>query len=62
MVSEAVAHLGLVDILVNNAGLPKVAPIVVLSVEEWRGVVGVNVDGPSGWMETVGGLRRTGYG
>jgi len=46
MISEAVAQLGPIAILVNNAGLRKVAPISELSVEEWREVVGVNMDGP----------------
>lgn len=46
MISEAAVQLGPIDILVNNAGLRKVAPISELSVEEWREVVGVNMDGP----------------
>ena len=46
MVSEAAAQLGPIDILVNNAGLRKVASIGEISVEEWREVVGVNMDGP----------------
>ena len=46
MVSEAAAQLGPIDILVNNAGLRKVASIGEMSVEEWREVVGVNMDGP----------------
>ncbi len=46
MVSEAVSRLGPIDILVNNAGLRKVASIGEMSVEEWREVVGVNMDGP----------------
>ena len=46
MVSEAVSRLGPIDILVNNAGLRKAASIGELSVEEWREVVGVNMDGP----------------
>jgi len=46
MISEAAVQLGPIDTLVNNAGLRKVAPISELSVEEWREVVGVNMDGP----------------
>jgi len=46
MISEAAVQLGPIDILVNNAGLRKVALVSELSVEEWREVVGVNMDGP----------------
>lgn len=46
IVSEAAAQLGPIDILINNAGLRRAAPITDLSVDEWREVVGVNMDGP----------------
>ena len=63
MVSEAVAHLGPIDILVNNAGLRKVASIVELSVEEWREVVGVNMDGPFYLCKAVvPGMIERGWG
>ena len=63
MVSEAVAQLGPIDILVNNAGLRKVASIVDLSVEEWREVVGVNMDGPFYLCKAVvPGMIERGWG
>ncbi len=63
MVSEAVADLGPIDILVNNAGLRKVASIVELSVEEWREVVGVNMDGPFYLCKAVvPGMIERGWG
>ncbi len=63
MVSEAVARLGPIDILVNNAGLRKVASIVELSVEEWREVVGVNMDGPFYLCKAVvPGMIERGWG
>ncbi len=63
MVSEAVARIGPIDILVNNAGLRKVASIVDLSVEEWREVVGVNMDGPFYLCKAVvPGMIERGWG
>ncbi len=63
MVSEAVARMGPIDILVNNAGLRKVASIVDLSVEEWREVVGVNMDGPFYLCKAVvPGMIERGWG
>ena len=46
MVKAALSEFGRVDILVNNAGLRRVRPITEMSVDEWREVVGVNLDGP----------------
>ena len=46
LVSEAATQLGPIDILINNAGLRRATPITDLSVDEWREVVGVNMDGP----------------
>ena len=38
-------RLGAVDVLVNNAGIGVFAPVAELSVEEWRRVIGTNLDG-----------------
>ena len=46
MVDEALAELGQIDILVNNAGLRRESSITEMSLEEWREVLGVNLDGP----------------
>ncbi len=46
LVSEAARQLGPIDILINNAGLRRAAKITEMSVDEWREVVGVNMDGP----------------
>jgi NAD(P)-dependent dehydrogenase (short-subunit alcohol dehydrogenase family) len=48
MLAESVAAFGRVDILVNNAGVCIHKPAVDVTDEEWRYVMGVNVDGL--WM------------
>ncbi|MDA0770015.1 MAG: 3-oxoacyl-ACP reductase FabG [Chloroflexi bacterium] len=46
MVQQAMDQFGKVDILVNNAGLRRRAPILEMTLEEWRAVLAVNLDGP----------------
>ena len=48
LLAESVAAFGRVDILVNNAGVCIHKPAVDVTDEEWRYVMGVNVDGL--WM------------
>lgn len=46
MVKKAVNHYGKVDIVVNNAGIPsKQAPTAESSLENWRKVMSINLDG-----------------
>ena len=45
----AVEHLGRLDVLVNAAGVDVTVPAEEVSPEEWRRIVGVNLDGPF-WM------------
>lgn len=45
MVSTAIEHFGKIDILVNNAGINIRGPIDELSLEEFRQVQAINVDG-----------------
>lgn len=42
---QAVFHYGPIDILVNNAGRQLAKPIVAMSLEEWNGVINVNLRG-----------------
>ena len=42
-VAEAVSALGGLDILVNNAGVCSTAPVVELTLEEWRRVLDVDL-------------------
>ena len=46
MVSRSLDVFGRIDILVNNTGLRRSRPITELTTEEWRSVLGVNLDGP----------------
>jgi 3-hydroxybutyrate dehydrogenase len=42
---QAIARLGAVDILVNNAGIASSAPLKRQTLEEWRRIFAVNVEG-----------------
>jgi 3-hydroxybutyrate dehydrogenase len=44
-VAAAVARLGGIDILVSNAGIQHIAPLVELSLADWRRVLSVHLDG-----------------
>jgi 3-oxoacyl-[acyl-carrier protein] reductase len=45
-VDAALERFGRLDILVNNAGSRPETPLERLSLEEWRGVLAVTLDGP----------------
>ena len=45
MFAEMVSKLGTIDILVNNAGLQHDARFVDMTLEQWNGVIGVNLTG-----------------
>ena len=45
MVAETVEHYGGVDVLVNNAGIYPVYPVEETSLDEWRRVFAINVEG-----------------
>lgn len=46
MVQQALSAFGRVDILINNAGLRAADSITDMTVEQWRAVMAVNLDGP----------------
>jgi 3-oxoacyl-[acyl-carrier protein] reductase len=45
MVADAVAAFGGIDILVSNAGLRRQTPFLEMSLEEWREILSVALDG-----------------
>jgi NAD(P)-dependent dehydrogenase (short-subunit alcohol dehydrogenase family) len=46
LVDHAFRELGQLHILVNNAGVYPVTPFQDISMEEWRAVMAINLDGP----------------
>jgi len=45
VIDETVRHFGRLDILVNNAGIGAGKSIEEITLEEWRWVMSVNLDG-----------------
>jgi len=63
MVSAALNEFGRVDILVNNAGLRDVKSFTDMTLEDWRYVNGVNMDGPFFCSKAVvPGMIERGWG
>ncbi len=48
-----VNELGRIDVLVNNAGIIRRGPTAQVSVEEWRQVMSINLDGTFFWARAV---------
>lgn len=44
-VAEAINALGGVDVLVSNAGIQHIAPVVDLSLDQWRKLLAIHLDG-----------------
>ena len=63
MVDAALAAFGRVDILINNAGLRAADSITDMSLEQWRSVLAVNLDGPFFCSQAViPGMIERGWG
>ena len=63
MVSDAISEFGRVDILVNNAGMRADKPFTEMTVEDWRQVNAVNMDGPFfACQAVVPGMIERGWG
>lgn len=44
-VAEAISTFGGLDVLVSNAGIQHIAPVVDLSLDQWRKVLAIHLDG-----------------
>lgn len=44
-VDQVVKTYGAIDVLISNAGIQHIAPLVELSLEDWRKVMAIHVDG-----------------
>ena len=44
-INQAKESLGEVDLLVNNAGVELIKPVAELSLEDWRWITSINLDG-----------------
>ena len=63
MIGDAISEFGGVDILVNNAGMRQSKPFTEMTVEDWRIVNGVNMDGPFfACQAVVPGMIDRGWG
>jgi NAD(P)-dependent dehydrogenase (short-subunit alcohol dehydrogenase family) len=63
VVRETEAEWGGLDILVNNAGIALLKDVETTTLEEWRKVHAVNLDGPFlGCKAAVGAMKRRGGG
>ena len=63
MVADAISEFGRVDILVNNAGMRADKPFTEMTVEDWRQVNAVNMDGPFfACQAVVPGMIERGWG
>lgn len=63
VVDEVLSQWGRLDILVNSAGMAFAKPLADTTLDEWRKVMGVNLDGVFlGTRQAVGVMRQAGGG
>jgi 3(or 17)beta-hydroxysteroid dehydrogenase len=63
VIETTVAEFGKLDVLVNNAGVQLMRDIENMTLEEWRWLIGINLDGVFlGTKYAVGAMKKTGGG
>jgi NAD(P)-dependent dehydrogenase (short-subunit alcohol dehydrogenase family) len=63
LIKKTLAEFGKLDILVNNAGVLFAKPIEETSLEEWRWLMSVNLDGVFlGTKYAIGAMKKSGGG
>lgn len=63
LVGTAVSHFGALHVMFNNAGIGSLSPIEALSVEDWRRVIAIDLDGVFfGLKAAIPALRASGGG
>jgi NAD(P)-dependent dehydrogenase (short-subunit alcohol dehydrogenase family) len=63
VIARTIARFGKLDILVNNAGVMLVKEIEKTSLEEWRWLMSVNLDGVFlGTKHAIGAMKKSGGG
>ncbi len=63
VVNRAMTEFGRLDILVNNAGVFSIKFVEDISLEEWRWLMGINLDGVFlGTKHAIGAMKKSGGG
>lgn len=63
VIKQTLSSFGRVDILVNNAGILMSKAITDMSLEDWRRVMSINLDGVFlGTKHAIGAMRKSGGG